>query len=68
MADTIVQAVPAVDNRPFWKTKTFWGCVLVGVAAATQAAGLTGIASQIGLVAGILGVPFTVYAVADRLR
>lgn len=56
------------DNREFWKTKTFWGCVCVFIAGGLQAVNLGALANIVQQVAMVIGLPLTVYGVADRLK
>lgn len=57
-----------MDTRSFWKTKTFWGTVLLFIAGGLEAINLGGWTSVIAAIAAVFGIPWTVYAVADRFR
>jgi dolichol kinase len=56
------------DKRPFYKTKTFWGCAALFIAGGLDAIGLGGYAGTVQQLAAIIGLPLTAYGVADRLK
>ena len=56
------------DKRPWYKTKTFWACVLLFIGGGLEAVGVSNaleIAKNIAYAAGASGA---LYGVADRLR
>ena len=57
-----------VDKRKMWQTKTFWGCLLLFLAGGLEAVELGSWATFVQQLSTVLGIPLTVYGVADRLR
>ena len=57
-----------VDDRQFWQTKTFWGCVALFIAAGLEAIGVTGALGIVQQLASVIGMPLTAYGGLDRLR
>jgi len=57
-----------VDKRPFYMTKTFYGCVALFVAGGLEAIGVTGALGIVQQIALVVGVPLTAYGAADRLK
>ena len=56
------------DKRPFYTTKTFYGCIALFIAGGLEAIGVTGALAMVQQVATIIGLPLTAYGVADRLK
>ena len=56
------------DKRKFWQTKTFWGTLALFLAGGLEAIKLGDWANILQQVCAVIGIPLTVYGVADRLR
>ena len=56
------------DKRPFYRTKTFWGCVALFIAGGLEAIGVSGALETVRQLASTIGLPLTTIGVADRLR
>jgi len=57
-----------IDKRPFWKTKTFWGCVALFLSGGLDSIGLGALGGIVQSIATLIGIPLTVYGGLDRLR
>ena len=55
----------AKDERKFYQTKTFYGCLLIALAGALESLGINGALPD---AINIVGLPAVIYTVADRLR
>ena len=56
------------EAKSIWKEKTFWGCMCLFIAGGLQAIELGEWATIIQQIATVVGLPLTVYGVADRLK